>query len=55
MKLWKALMIVVLAVGFTAKKTECSYGEKEVTVMGQRPEGPLSCPLYSLWPLAICI
>jgi hypothetical protein len=30
MKLWKALMIVVLVVGFTAKKTECSYGEKEV-------------------------
>jgi len=30
MKLWKALMVVVLAVGITAKKTEGSHGEEEV-------------------------
>jgi hypothetical protein len=30
MKLWKALMAVVLAVSFTAKKTEGSHGEEEV-------------------------
>jgi len=30
MKLWKALMVVVLAVGFTAKKTEGGHDEEEV-------------------------
>jgi len=30
MKLWKALMVVVLAVGFTAKKTEDGHDEEEV-------------------------
>jgi hypothetical protein len=30
MKLWKALMVMVLAVGITAKKIEGSYGEEEI-------------------------
>jgi len=30
MKLWKALMVVVLAVSFTAKKTEGSHGEEGI-------------------------